>query len=647
MQKIYLLLTTAATLFLGYPLSAQTVQLQKVGSYTTGIYDAGATEIAAFDPFTDQLFSVNGSTGDIDVIDISDVTSPTLAFTIDLTPYGGGANSVAVKNGIVAAAVEDTIKTNPGKVVFFDTDGNYINSVVVGAQPDMIIFTPNGKRVLTANEGEPNDDYTIDPAGSVSIINISGGVAAVTAAQVMTVDFAAYDTLPLPAEVRVFGPGAMPSTNIEPEYITISKNNKFAYVTLQEANAIAEINVQTGAMEIWPLGYKDHLLAENAFDATDKNGGIVQIANWPVYGMYQPDAIEYFSAPTGNYLVMANEGDVRDWDGYSEIDRINSLVLDSVIFPDSLDLQNDNLLGRLNVTNTMGDIDADGDFDALYAFGGRSITIRSLDGSIVWDSGADIELRTLDLHPANFNASNTSNSKKGRSDDKGPEPEGLTTAKILDSIYVFVGLERIGDIMVYNITNPSAAYYVTSTSSRNFAETPGAGLGGDLGPEGLLFIPAAQSPNGRNLLVVSYEISGSIGIYTTDITCGTGKVLVCYGGVTYCAKPTTAAALIAAGGTYGSCRNAENPQEIADAHIQIFPNPSTDYIHVVMEDVTDNEVLVTIADMTGNKVYQELHSVNTDRSLSGSIDIRQFAQGTYFVLCSSKNTTATQTFVKQ
>lgn len=647
MQKIYLFLTIAAALCARNPIVAQTVQLQKVGSYTTGIYDEGATEIAAFDPFTDRLFSVNGSTGDIDVIDISDVTMPTLAFTIDLTPFGGGANSVAIKNGIVAAAVEDSIKTNPGKVVFFDTDGNYINSVGVGAQPDMIIFTPNGKRVLTANEGEPNDDYTIDPAGSVSIINITGGVAAVTAAQVMTVDFSAYDTLPLPDGVRVFGPGAMPSTNIEPEYITISKNNKFAYVTLQEANAIASINIQTGAMNIWPLGYKDHLLAENAFDASDKNSGIINIANWPVYGMYQPDAIDYFTVPSGNYLVMANEGDVRDWGGYSEIDRINSLVLDSVIFPDSLDLQNDNRLGRLNVSNAMGDVDADGDFDALYAFGGRSISIRSLDGSIIWDSGSDIEYQTLALHPSNFNASNTSNSKKGRSDDKGPEPEGLTTAKILDSSYVFVGLERVGDIMVYNITNPAAPYYVTSTSSRNFAETPGAGLGGDLGPEGLLFVPSTQSPNGRNLLIVSYEISGSIGIYTTDITCGAGKVLVCYGGITYCAKPATAASLVAAGGTYGSCRSAENPVEMAENELQVFPNPSTDFIHVVLENVVDRDVLVTIADMTGNKVYQALHTVGTDGSLTGSIDIRQFAQGAYIIHCASENTTSTYTFVKQ
>lgn len=647
MQKIYLTLSLAATICFGSQLNAQVVQLQKVGSYTTGIYDEGATEIAAFDPFTDRLFSVNGSTGDIDVLDISDVTLPVLAFTIDLTPYGGGANSVAIKNGVVAAAVEDSIKTNPGKVVFFDTDGNYINSVGVGAQPDMIIFTPNGKRVLTANEGEPDDDYVIDPAGSVSIINISGGVAAVTPAQVTTVDFAAYDITPLPAGVRVFGPGAMPSTNIEPEYIAISKNSKFAYVTLQEANAVAEINIQTGAMEIWPLGYKDHLLAENAMDATDKNGGVVDIANWPVYGMYQPDAIDYFTVASGNYLIMANEGDVRDWDGYSEIERINSLVLDSVVFPDSLDLQNDNLLGRLNVTSTMGDIDADGDFDELYAFGGRSITIRALDGSIVWDSGSDLEERTLSLHPDNFNASNTSNSKKGRSDDKGPEPEGLTTAKILDSVYAFVGLERIGDIMVYNITDPASAYYVTSISTRNFAETPGAGLGGDLGPEGLLFVPAAQSPNGRNLLIVSYEISGSIAIYTTDITCGAGKVLVCYGGTTYCAKPATAAALIAAGGTYGSCRSEAGLVDVVESTIQVYPNPAVENVNIVLENVVDAEVMVTIADMTGNKVYQQMHTVAADGSVSGSIDIHHLAVGTYFILCNSENTNSTNTFVKQ
>jgi DNA-binding beta-propeller fold protein YncE len=358
-------------------LFSQVINLQKVGNYATGVFDEGATEIAAFDPANNYLFSVNGLTGNIDVIDINDVTNPVLAFTIDLSLYGGGANSVAFQNGVLAAAVEDTIKQNNGKAVFFDALGNYINQVTIGALPDMICFTPNGKKVLVANEGEPSSDYLVDPQGTVSIIDITAGVAFIDSSNVITLDFTAFDTITLSNDIRVFGPGALPSTDFEPEYISVSKNSKFAYVTLQENNAIATINLTTNQITtVKGLGFKNHALPGNEFDASDKNSGIVNITNWPVFGMYQPDAIEMVNIGGINYNVMANEGDVRDYDGFAEASRVNSVLLDSIAFPDSLDYQNDNNLGRLNITTTLGDIDNDGDFDKLYAFGARSFSIR-------------------------------------------------------------------------------------------------------------------------------------------------------------------------------------------------------------------------------------------------------------------------------
>ena len=41
---------------------------------------------------------------------------------------------------------------------------------------------------------------------------------------------------------------------------------------------------------------------------------------------------------------------------------------------------------------------------------------------------------------------------------------------------------------------------------------------GDLGPEGLVFIPAAQSPNGRPLLVVGNEVSGTTAVLQLNLS---------------------------------------------------------------------------------------------------------------------------------
>jgi 2',3'-cyclic-nucleotide 2'-phosphodiesterase/3'-nucleotidase/5'-nucleotidase len=617
-------------------LFSQVINLQKVGNYATGVFDEGATEIAAFDPATNYLFSVNGLTGNIDVIDINDVTNPVLAFTIDLSLYGGGANSVAFQNGVLAAAVEDTIKQNNGKAVFFDALGNYINQVTIGALPDMICFTPNGKKVLVANEGEPSSDYLVDPQGTVSIIDITAGVAFIDSSNVITLDFTAFDTITLSNEIRVFGPGALPSTDFEPEYISVSKNSKFAYVTLQENNAIATINLTTNQITtVKGLGFKNHALPGNEFDASDKNSGIVNITNWPVFGMYQPDAIEMVNIGGINYNVMANEGDVRDYDGFAEASRVNSVLLDSIAFPDSLDYQNDNNLGRLNITTTLGDIDNDGDFDKLYAFGARSFSIRLANGNLVYDSGNLIETLTNEIYPDNFNCSNTSNTKKGRSDDKGPEPEGLTTAKILDSTYLFLGLERISGVMVFNITNPYAPYFVQYINDRDFASTPAAGIGGAQGPEGLLFIPSTKSPNGKNLLVVSNEISGSISIFETDNTCGTGKILVCYDGITYCVKPSVASNLVSLGGTYGSCDGERFASEFQDDeiltnHISVYPNPANTNATISIQSIAGNSGKLSITNVTGAVVLEQFISMES-MTATTAIDITHLTPGIYII----------------
>ena len=323
----------------------------------------------------------------------------------------------------MAAAVQADPKQDPGKVVFFDTDGGFLNQVTVGALPDMLIFTPDGSNVLVANEGEPNDEYDNDPEGSVSVIDVSNGVGSATVA---TADFSEFnddETILKDAGVRIFGPGATVAQDLEPEYIAVSGDNTTAWITCQENNAVAVLDIASATITgIYPLGFKDHSLDENALDVSDRDDMIKITPYANLFGMYQPDAIKAFEIDGANYLITANEGDARDYDEYSEEERVKDLTLDDAAFPDAATLQADEVLGRLTVTTTMGDTGATG-FEALYAFGTRSFSILtpSVDGlDMIFDSGSQIERLTAVMLPNDFNAANDENdSFDSRSDAKG------------------------------------------------------------------------------------------------------------------------------------------------------------------------------------------------------------------------------------
>ncbi|KYC35649.1 alkaline phosphatase [Scytonema hofmannii PCC 7110] len=536
------------------------IKLTPIGTYATGIFDEGAAEIPAYDPSSQRLFVVNADSVTVDVLDLSNPSNPTKLFSIDAKAFGGSANSVAVKNGIVAIAIESDNTQEPGKAVFVDVNGNFLNAVTVGALPDMLTFTPDGKKVLVANEGEPNDDYTVDPEGSVSIIDISCGVENLTQDNVTTADFQAFNSKVhelRSAGVRIFGPNASVAQDLEPEYIAISPDSTTAWVTLQENNAIAVVDVESGAVtDIVPLGFKDHntfsslqtfffdeaslpvtdvpiglglVSVNNALDASDRDGAI-NIRNWPINGMYQPDGITSFEIHGQTYLITANEGDARDYDGFSEQKRVKDLKLDPTAFPNAKALQEDKALGRLYVTSTLGDTDGDGDYDELYSFGGRSFSIWDTQGKLVYDSGDEFERITAQLFPEEFNSNNTSNDTfDNRSDDKGPEPEGVVTGVVGDNTYAFIGLERIGGVMVYDISKPTSPSFVQYINTRDFSvqfdvdedgdpdpTTEQVIAAGDLGPEGLAFVSANNSPNGKPLLVVANEVSGSTTIFEID-----------------------------------------------------------------------------------------------------------------------------------
>lgn len=529
-KKLIGLLTPSA-IFVGVmttPVAALT--LQPIGTYSTGIFNAGGAEIPIYDPVTQRLFVVNGGTSSIDILNISDPTQPSLFRSIDITSYGGGANSVAFRNGLLVAAVQGNVTQDPGRAVFFNANGDFLNSVTVGALPDMLTFTPDGTRVLVANEGEPNSynqPDSVDPEGSVSIINI----ADINNLSVINAGFTQFNSQIndlRSAGVRIFGPNASVAQDLEPEYITVSEDSTRAWVSLQENNAIAILDlIQNQITDILPLGFKDHSLPGNGIDASDRDNTI-NIANWPILGMYQPDGIASYQVNGRTYIVTANEGDARDYDGFAEEVRVNSNAyqLDPTAFPNATALRQNANLGRLTVTTTLGDEDSDGDYDNIYAFGGRSFSIfewNETTGTLsqVYDSGDDFEQITARLLPEFFNSNHEESEFDNRSDNKGPEPEDVEIAEINGRFYAFVGLERIGGVMVYDITDPLNPTFVNYTNNRDF--TVSATINGntnpavgDLGVEGLLFISAANSPNGTPLLVTANEVSGTTTIFSID-----------------------------------------------------------------------------------------------------------------------------------
>lgn len=497
LPSLALVAVLAACDHVDYPyIPEQATSFTEIGNIDVG--ETGAAEISAFDPQTKKLFTVtnSGVSTEIDVIDLSDPAIPTKIGSIDISLFGGGVNSVSVSEGKLAAAIEGPTKTDAGKVVIFKTtDYSVIKQVSVGALPDMVTFSYDGKYILSANEGEPSDDYKNDPLGTVSIISVKDNYA------VTTLDFSSFapQQAALQAKgLRVFGPGASFGQDMEPEYITISSDSRTAWVTLQENNAIAKIDIRSKRVtNIFPLGFKNYNTEINAIDPSDKDAG-VNFRAVNVKGMYLPDAIALYEDNKGNPLLFtANEGDVREWTAFAENKRIGSkdIVLDPVAFPDATTLKKDENLGRLNITTTLGDKDKDGDFDELYSFGARSFSIwNGNNGQLVYDSKNLLEKKVVE---AGFY-------DDGRSDDKGVEPEGVTLGIVGKKVIAFVGMERADAVAMYDVTNPSNPVFIKILHT------------GDA-PEGLLFIPAKDSPTHKSLLVVSSEGDGTIKIYQTTM----------------------------------------------------------------------------------------------------------------------------------
>jgi len=452
-----------------------------------------AAEISAYSAETKFLFVSNNAKGNgVDVIDINNPLKPVFIDYIIIDKEGSQTiNSVAVNNGLLAIAANEENPQNPGHLFLYNISDLSFNRVIeVGAMPDMVTFSPDGKYILTANEGEPNQAYSNDPVGSVSLISVADfSVSRIN----FSVTIEKLDSLKKNG-FRVFGPKATFSQDVEPEYIAVSDDSRFAWVTLQENNGIAKIDIsKKKVIDIFPLGFKNFSLSGNEIDVCDNDS--INTDSWPIKGIYQPDAIVAFIIGGQNFLLSANEGDSRDYEGFSEIKRVSELELDPESFSSEFEIENCDELGRLIVTTTMGDIDNDGDFDELYTFGSRSFSIWNGEtGELIMDSKGNMERDLI---------ANSKLYDDNRSDDKGTEPEGIALGKIGETTLAIIALERDNAVMIYDLTNPQEPKFL------QVLET-------GIGPEGVLFLGSSETGNDKPMIVVSSEVDGKIKIYQPE-----------------------------------------------------------------------------------------------------------------------------------
>ena len=488
--------------------------------------DGGVMEIVDYNTVTGWAYAVNGHTGNLTAIAVKDMADSESVDLLDGNDIDvksiveancegftyGDMTSVAVSaDGTkLAAAVQAEGYADNGRVAVFtcNADGTltFEQAYETGVQPDMVTFTPDDSRILTANEGEPREGYAdgaVDPAGSVTVITVADGTA-------VNVDFTAYDSNEERQKLIdagiVMKKDTIPSEDLEPEYI--AAGNDTAYVTLQEANAIAVIDL--GSLKvtgIYSAGYEDY--STTAVDIDKKDEAYNPAVYESLRGIRMPDGVALYSVDGVDYIVTANEGDSREWGDYLNEDERD--FGDGQTSPSGkITAENSGLTGKVVFFDSS-------DYDGLdsgldYVFGGRSFTVFRADESgltEIYDSGSDFEAKTAEYIPENFNCSNDDKSLDDRSGKKGPESESITVGTVGERTYAFIGLERVGGVMVYDITDPAETVYVNYINSRDFSED----IAGDDSPEGLCFIPAADSADGNAYLLAACEVSGTVAAY--------------------------------------------------------------------------------------------------------------------------------------
>ncbi|MEW9698162.1 choice-of-anchor I family protein [Paenibacillus sp. SI8] len=513
-----------------------TLNITKIANYSVGKTnkDGGVAEIVKYNKDNGKFYLVNGVIKTLEIVPLTSAGGTlTKEKSINIGALAetngfqyGDLTSVDVNTATdkIALAVQELDSAKNGKIMVLDYDGNLLKTYEAGVQPDMVKFTSDGRYILTADEGEPRV-AGMDPQGSVTIVDTQND-------SVTHVKFDKPELIDNLVHIRgasdsttglVTGSGSKADavTDLEPEYIALSGDESIAYVSLQENNAIAAINMSTKSLiSVKGLGYKDFRKSSNSLDLV--NDGQFKLENVPFYGMYMPDGVAAYKVGSTTYLFTANEGDETDWSGRKNGSSIGDLK-------GSLNT-NSAAAKFLNGKTTYDKVTVAGDMgtDNVYLYGGRSFSVWNAETMRqVYDSGNDFESITAERLPDNFNASNSKTTKDDRSPKKGPEPEYVTVGKVGNKVFAFIGLERTGGVMTYDVTNPEHPVFANYINTRKW--TPKDTLATDTGPEGLDFIPASESPTGFPLLLVANEVGGTIAVLQLDVVTLSGPTSLIVG----------------------------------------------------------------------------------------------------------------------
>ncbi len=503
-----------------------TPALEKIAGYSTGYSDqeGGVAEIVAYSQDNQKFYLVNGREQKLDIVSLAGLTageegqSLTLEQRLDVSQMipgfaFGDLTSVAVDpvHDRVAVAVQAEDYAANGAILLLNYAGEYVAHYPAGVQPDNVTFSPDGRYVLSANEGEPRQGYEngTDPQGSVTIVDLEAETPAPN-----TVTFEAFDAQreALVADNVLLKSGLNPSTDFEPEYITVNAAGTTAYVALQEANSIAVLDLASGQFTgVHSLGFKDHSQPGNELDA-NKEDKQAKLQNEAFMGVYMPDGIALYEAGGKTFLLTANEGDASEWEEYANITTVvtGTVEEDGEATDVEVEVLDKTKLDGLPAVEE----------GTHFTLGGRSFSLYEVtqDGlTQVFDSGSDFESITAQAYPDHFNASNKNNKLDSRSDAKGPEPESVTVNLVDGKPYAYVGLERIGGVMVYDLSDPTHPTFVEYVNTRDFTvDFPEAGTDpaqGDVSVEGMCAVPASASPTGQALLLTANEVSGTVAVF--------------------------------------------------------------------------------------------------------------------------------------
>ncbi|ESP05519.1 hypothetical protein LOTGIDRAFT_152377 [Lottia gigantea] len=506
----------------------------------------GTAEESAYDPNDQIIYVVGEDSYVLHIVDMENPRAPKILMEHRFLQTDGKPRDVEVCNGRVAVSLSSPVEVYDGHVKFFTTYDrttqtfSYQSQLPVGVHPDNIEFTNNCAKLVVANEGvhgkDPFNRFS-DPEGSISIITIPTTGSP-------TERIAGFNQFNSRTDIRhvsSFAPNndimtATLAQDIEPEYISISSDGKIAFVTLQENNAIAQVDLNSGVViNINSLGSKDW--SDLQLDTSDRDGG-VHLRSYPIHGLYQPDVIKQFKVGKKTYLVTANEGAVRQYtkevdgliwsDGVlaDELGRgnlLNEIAINNATFVN--ELKTDSRLGRLRVSRIDGTTLYG--LQKIYTYGGRGFSIWEAGsyGSPVYDSGDEIEKKNAASLKTIFNtdcAAWTNQSpetlRDSTSDNMGPKLNAMDVKSSNGTLFMAVGSETMGSVYLYVVDKSSITAELQTIKYDGgtgdlWSDLYDNNMAGNAYISDIRIIPMSQSPTNQTLLYVLGGGSGSIAIY--------------------------------------------------------------------------------------------------------------------------------------